>query len=205
VAYTNYDRTIAFAGICQAVTLVQQVAKQGHCDSAAFEASIAALVNMNPSSTLDVFGHERDLKVGLECLAQGIDGSTTGSELTRYIIGLLALERKLSQRPDADSQLGDRLTQITRQMDHYDLYDPQMINNIAAIYVDVISPIGPKIQVSGNPAMLQQTAVQDKVRALLLSGIRSTVLWHQVGGKRRHLIFSRKKMAEQAKILLARI
>ncbi|GAM56239.1 hypothetical protein JCM19232_5254 [Vibrio ishigakensis] len=53
--------------------------------------------------------------------------------------------------------------------------------------------------------MLQQTGVQAKVRALLLAGIRSAVLWRQVGGKRRHLIFSRKKMVEQAEILLARI
>jgi high frequency lysogenization protein len=30
------------------------------------------------------------------------------------------------------------------------------------------------------------------------------VLWRQVGGKRRHLIFGRKQMVEQAKILLAR-
>ncbi|MBE3981509.1 lysogenization regulator HflD, partial [Vibrio parahaemolyticus] len=29
--------------------------------------------------------------------------------------------------------------------------------------------------------------------------------WRQVGGKRRHLIFGRKKMVEQAQILLARM
>ncbi|GAL11758.1 a protein of unknown function perhaps involved in purine metabolism [Vibrio astriarenae] len=52
---------------------------------------------------------------------------------------------------------------------------------------------------------MQQTGTQQRVRALLLSGIRSAVLWRQVGGKRRHLIFSRKKMVEQAQILLARM
>ncbi|CSI30815.1 lysogenization regulator [Vibrio cholerae] len=30
-------------------------------------------------------------------------------------------------------------------------------------------------------------------------------MWRQVGGRRRHLIFGRKKMIEQAQILLARI
>jgi high frequency lysogenization protein len=39
----------------------------------------------------------------------------------------------------------------------------------------------------------------------LLSGIRSVVLWRQAGGKRRHMVFGRKKMVEQAKIILAKI
>ncbi|GEA49748.1 high frequency lysogenization protein HflD [Vibrio inusitatus NBRC 102082] len=205
MANTNYDRTIAFAGICQAVALVQQVAKDGHCNSAAFETSVAAIINTNPADTISVFGNERDLKIGLECLSRGIDSSATGNELTRYVISLMALERKLSQRRDSMAQLGDRLQQIERQTEHFDLFEEQMISNLASVYLDVVSPIGPRIQVTGNPAMLQQTSVQSKVRALLLSGIRSAVLWRQVGGKRRHLIFGRKKMIEQAEILLARI
>ncbi|WP_394151616.1 high frequency lysogenization protein HflD [Vibrio maritimus] len=205
MANTLYDRTIAFAGICQAVALVQRVAKDGYCDSDAFETSIKAITNMNPSSTLDVFGIESDLKVGLECLVNGIDSTPTGSEITRYIISLMALERKLNSRNDAMAQLGDRLQMVDRQLEHYELLDEQMISNLASIYLDVISPIGPRIQVTGTPAVLQQTSTQQKVRALLLSGIRSAVLWRQVGGKRRHLVFGRKKMVEQAQILLARM
>ncbi|NAW56111.1 MULTISPECIES: high frequency lysogenization protein HflD [unclassified Vibrio] len=205
MANTLYDRTIAFAGICQAVALVQQVAKNGDCDSDAFETSLKAVLNINPGSTLEVFGRETDLKVGLECLVQGIDSTPTGSEITRYIISLMALERKLAGRRDAMSQLGDRLQMLERQLEHYDLLDDNMISNLASVYLDVISPIGPRIQVTGTPSVLQQTTNQHKVRALLLSGIRCAVLWRQVGGKRRHLIFGRKKMVQQAQILLARM
>ncbi|MBW3694641.1 lysogenization regulator HflD [Vibrio sp. T187] len=205
MANTLYDRTIAFAGICQAVALVQQVAKDGHCDSDAFEASMNAIINTNPANTIGVFGREANLKLGLECLVKGIDSTPAGSDITRYIISLMALERKLTSRNDAMSQLGDRIQMVERQVDHFDLLDDQMISNLASIYLDVVSPIGPRIQVSGTPSVLQQTSNQHKVRALLLSGIRSAVLWRQVGGKRRHLIFGRKKMIEQAQILLARI
>lgn len=205
MANTLYDRTIAFAGICQAVALVQQVAKNGHCDSDAFETSLKAILNTNPSSTLNVFGRESDLKLGLECLVKGIDSTPTGSEITRYIISLMALERKLSSRNDTMSQLGDRLQTLERQLSHFDLLEEQMISNLASVYLDVVSPIGPRIQVTGTPSVLQQTSNQHKVRALLLSGIRSAVLWRQIGGKRRHLIFGRKKMVEQAQILLARM
>ncbi|MDF2152486.1 high frequency lysogenization protein HflD [Vibrio sp. CAU 1672] len=205
MANTLYDRTIAFAGICQAVALVQQVARDGHCDQDAFETSIKAILNTNPANTASVFGHEANLKLGLECLVKGIDSTPAGSEITRYIISLMALERKLTGRNDAMSQLGDRIQMAQRQTDHFELLDEQMISNLASIYLDVVSPIGPRIQVTGTPSVLQQTSNQHKVRALLLSGIRSAVLWRQVGGKRRHLIFGRKKMVEQAQILLARM
>lgn len=205
MANTLYDRTIAFAGICQAVALVQQVARNGHCDQDAFETSINAILNTNPANTVGVFDREADLKLGLECLVKGIDSTPSGSEITRYIISLMALERKLSARNDAMSQLGDRIQMAKRQSEHFELLDDQMISNLASIYLDVVSPIGPRIQVTGTPSVLQQTASQHKVRALLLSGIRSAVLWRQVGGKRRHLIFGRKKMVEQAQILLARM
>jgi high frequency lysogenization protein len=205
VANTNYDRTIAFAGMCQAVALVQQVAQNGHCDSDAFATSLQAIVNLNPNNTVDVFGNEANLKVGLQCLVNGIDSTPSGGEVTRYLISLMALERKLHTRRDAMAQLGDRLQMLERQVEHFDLLDDTMISNLASVYLDVISPIGPRIQVTGTPTVLQQTANQQKVRALLLSGIRCAVLWRQVGGKRRHLIFGRKKMIEQAQILLARL
>ncbi|EPD2377863.1 high frequency lysogenization protein HflD, partial [Vibrio vulnificus] len=176
MANTLYDRTIAFAGMCQAVALVQQIARNGHCDQDAFETSIKAILNTNPANTLDVFGNESQLKLGLECLVKGIDSTPTGSEVTRYLISLMALERKLMGRNDAMSQLGDRIQMVQRQTEHYDLFEEQMISNVASIYLDVISPIGPRIQVTGTPTVLQQTSNQHKVRALLLSGIRSAVL-----------------------------
>lgn len=205
MANSLYDRTIAFAGMCQAVALVQQVAKDGYCDEDAFATSIKAILNLNPSNTLDVYGHESNLKIGLETMIQGIDSTPAGSEITRYLISLMALERKLNEKRDAMNTLGDRLQMAERQTQHFELLEDQMIGNIASIYLDVISPIGPRIQVTGTPAVLQQTNNQQKVRALLLSGIRSAVLWRQVGGKRRHMVFGRKKMVQQAQILLARI
>ncbi|USH01574.1 high frequency lysogenization protein HflD [Grimontia kaedaensis] len=204
MANTLFDRTIAFAGICQSVKLVQEIARKGSCDYDALSASLNSIILTNPSSTLEVFDNEENLTIGLNTLINELDNSPGGSELTRYLINLLALERKLSGRRDSLAQLSDRIETVQRQVQHFELLDDQMISNLASIYLDTISPLGPRIQVTGNPAQLQQTGVQHKVRALLLAGIRGAVLWRQVGGKRRHLIFGRKQMIEQAKIILAR-
>lgn len=204
MANTLYDRTIAFASICQSVKLVQNLARTGHCDNAALTASLKSIIITNPTSTIEIFDKEENLIWGLECLTDVLGNSQSANELTRYLINLLALERKLSSRRDALAKLADRIETIQRQVKHFELLDEQMISNLASIYLDVISPLGPRIQVAGNPTQLQQPHVQNKIRALLLCGIRSAVLWRQVKGKRRHLIFGRKNLTEQANIILAR-
>lgn len=204
MANTLFDRTIAFASICQSVKLVQDVARTGSCDHDAMSASLNSIIVTDPINTLAVFEKETNVLVGLNMLVKEFDSNPSNSELTRYLINLLTLERKLTHRRDSLAQLADRIETIKRQTLHFDLLDDQMISNLASIYLDVISPLGPRIQVTGAPNQLQQTQVQHKVRALLLSGIRSAVLWRQVGGKRRHLLFSRKQLIEQAKIILAR-
>ncbi|PSW21092.1 lysogenization regulator HflD [Photobacterium sanctipauli] len=204
MAHTVYDRTIAFAGICQAVKLVQKIARDGHCDDELLAATLNSIVVTDPSNTIEIYGNEANLRMGLEALSAEIDNSPSGNEMTRYLVSVMALERKLASRRDSMSQLGDRIDTAKRQIDHFELLEDQMVSNLASIYLDIISPLGPRIQVTGTPAHLQQQAVQHKVRALLLAAIRAAVLWRQVGGKRRHLIFGRKQMVQQAKILLAR-
>ncbi len=204
MANTLFDRTIAFASVCQSVKLVQDVARTGSCDQDAMSSSLNSIIVTNPVNTLAVFEKESNLIIGLNALVKEFETNPNESKLTRYLITLLALERKLTHRRDSMKQLSDRIETIKRQALHFELLDDNMIGNLASIYLDIISPLGPRIQVIGTPEQLQQTHVQQKVRALLLAGIRSAVLWRQVGGKRRHLIFSRKQLIEQAKIIIAR-
>lgn len=108
------------------------------------------------------------------------------------------------QKKASMDQLGQRIDQLDRQLAHFELESEQMLSSLAAIYVDIVSPVGPRIQVIGSPAILQNTQIQAKVRAVLLAGIRATVLWQQVGGGRLQLMFSRNRLFEQAKSILAR-
>ena len=98
--------------------------------------------------------------------------------------------------------LGERLGQLERQLAHFDLESDTIISALAGIYVDVVSPLGPRIQVTGSPAILQNPQVQAKVRATLLAGIRAAVLWQQVGGSRLQLMFSVIVCSNRRKISL---
>ena len=174
MAKNYYDITLAMAGISQAALMVQQLAHEGQCDREAFHTSLNSLLQMDPSSTLAVFGgEERNLKVGLETLMSVLNANNKGlgAELTRYTISLM----------ESDT----------------------IISALAGIYVDVVSPLGPRIQVTGSPAILQNPQVQAKVRATLLAGIRAAVLWQQVGGSRLQLMFSRNRLFKQAQNIVA--
>lgn len=207
MAKNDYDITLALAGICQSARLVQQLAHQGHCDTDALLVSLTSVIDQNPASTLAVFGHqEANLKLGLETLlgvfnAASRQGMT--AELTRYTLSLIVLERKLAAQNGALNTLGERIAGLQRQLDHFSLESDTIAQAMASIYVDVVSPLGPRIQVMGSPAILQSAQVQARVRAMLLAGIRAAVLWRQVGGGRLQLMFSRNRLCTQARQILA--
>lgn len=73
---------------------------------------------------------------------------------------------------------------------------------IAALYTQTISTLSPRIVVNGRPQHLQVDRTVHWIRTLLFAGLRSAVLWRQLGGGRFSLMFGRKKMLEQAQSLL---
>lgn len=204
----NYhDITLALSGVCQAAAMVQRFAIEGIADDNSFRTSLQSLLVTQPENTLNVFGDDlNNLKLGLETLMAQLGGRNQGKldmQIGRYWIGMLALSRKLEQSPEAKSALAQRLSQLERQLPLYqnDILEEQLIANIAAIYSDIISPLGAKIQVFGRQDLLARTDIQNRVRATLLAGVRAGILWQQVGGTRWQLFFSRRKLFNQANSL----
>ncbi|HDN2510131.1 TPA: high frequency lysogenization protein HflD [Providencia rettgeri] len=208
MAKNYYDITLALAGICQAGAMVQKLAHEGTCLDSDAETMVNSLTNMNPSSTLDVYGNApANLKTGLGAMLGMLTGGNSGlsAEMTRYMLSMMALERRLNKDDEAMNKLGQRIEQFERQASYFEPLSDGVFNALAGIYVDVVSPAGPRIQVTGSPDILKNTLVQAKVRAILLAGIRSAVLWQQVGGSRIQLMFSRNRLANQAKEILSHL
>jgi high frequency lysogenization protein len=212
------DQTITLAAICQAANLVQQVSRTGRIDENELAILLKSITQTSPENTLAVYGGDiMNLKQGLELLINHLGDSSDNNnantqakkvkdpELTRYIISLINLERKLIKQPKKLAELGERIDASKRQLEHYGIASETLISSFASIYSDIISPLGARIQVTGDPNLLKQNENQHKIRALLLSGIRAAVLWRQVGGKRRNILFSRKKIVQNAQYLLSTI
>jgi len=199
------EQTLTFAAICQVSHLVQLCSRSGNVDQDELTTLLNSILNTSPENTLAVYGsNSENLKHGLQLIIDHLGAKSTQKdpELTRYIVSLINLERKLIKKPQTMSTLGERITQTNRQLDHFDINSDTMLASFASIYSDVISPLGARIQVAGEPAILKQSSNQHKIRSLLLAGIRATVLWRQVGGKRRNILFSRAKIVACAEQFL---
>lgn len=207
MAKNYFDITLALAGISQSARLVQQLAHQSQCDELPLRVSLQSLLDLNPPSVRAVYGdNPTHLRMGLETLQGGVLNASSreglGAELTRYTLGLMVLERKLNCNRGAQEELSRRIDGLDCQLSHFDLLSDTLISAMASIYVDIINPLGPRIQVTGAPAVLQNTQIQAKVRAVLLAGIRSAVLWQQVGGGRLQLMLGRNRLFKEAKQIL---
>ena len=198
------DQTLAFAGIWQAVSLVQDVAKRGLADTRDFETCIKTLFITDPQNTEEVYGTVAGVRKGLTVILNqfGEAANYRDIELTKYVIALMHLERRLTKHPDMLAKISRELDATKTQVEHFSYAHENVIAHLADIYSATISILPPKIIVSGEEGRLSNPANAAKVRALLLAGIRSTVLWHQLGGRRMHLLFTRRKLLNQTKQLL---
>lgn len=199
------EQTITFAAICQIASAVQNISRTGEYDENKLTLLLKGITVTSPENTLEVYGNDvANIKDGLTVVINhlGDENKQKDPELTRYIVSLLNLERKLNKSSKQLNELGSRIEQAKRQHDHYEITSDTMLNSFASIYSDLISPLGARIQVAGEPSILKQQSNQHKIRALLLAGMRSAVLWRQVGGKRRNILFARSKILACAKNLL---
>ena len=199
--------TLALAGVFQSAALVEQLAKTGYAPPTEFKASIESLFQMNPNSTESVYGGIANMELGLSVLADLLHHHKNNDyrESLRYVLGVLHLQKKLSSNKTMLSTVGERLDKAIHQVEHFGPAHDNVIANLADIYSNTLSTFKFRIQVSGDFNYLQQTRISNQIRALLFAGIRSSMLWRQIGGKRWQVIFSRKKLAHEADIMLKEI
>ena len=195
------DRIIALAAIMQAVTLVQQIAETGQVNQTELETLLNSLLATDPPNTEAVYGNLSQLKTGLRQLNSQLSKSKDKKdvELLRYVISLLHLERQLAKRPAMMDLISREIDQVPQQIEYFgDINNPQVIARFADIYHRTVSELSPRIQVHGEPGFLQQADNVNRIRALLLTGIRAAILWRQKGGRRWQFVFQSSKMLKTA-------
>ena len=202
--HTLKDQCIALAGIYQAVRLVQLTAQGERRDADATQASLQSIFNTDPESVIAVYGDPRALVVGLQTLVSQLANEDRQRDmvLTGYVVTLMHLERKLSGEPDLLARLAEAIEKIKGEINSSDEVSPEISNALASVYTDTISTLQPRIMVKGEESVLRNVDSQNMIRALLLAGMRATVLWKQCGGSRIRLIFQRRRILETCRLLL---
>ena len=192
------DRCTALAGIFQAARLVQQTSRAKKRDAMATTASINSIFNTDPETVAAVYGHPGALRIGLETLKSQLDNSSgkRDMELAGYVITLMHLERKLGRQSGLLDRLATGIDKVRAQAEYFDREHATVIAGLADVYKETVSTLQPRIMVKGDESVLSNSSSKNMIRALLLAGVRATVLWSQCGGSRIKLIFQRKALLE---------
>lgn len=203
--YSLEDRVLALAGLIQAAWLTDRVAYTGEADEAALDATLGSLFRYSPEDVGDVFGGQARVRRGLEILSRVLDnrGRPEDLRLTRYLVSLLGHAKRAAQNDDLMDAVRRGLERAEQQKRHFEGWAPPVMASLADIYLRTIGTLEPRILISGEPVRLQNPDNVDRIRALLLAGIRAAVLWRQTGGRKWQLVFSRRKLKEAADRLLA--
>jgi high frequency lysogenization protein len=203
----HLERVMALAGLFQAVALVQKTAREGQLEEQPFSASIYSVLQLDAENTEAIFGGYDGIRLGLDVLRQQLNKRKGGRdvEITRYAVSLLFLEKRLAKRPELLQTIRQGIHSTAGQVRFFSLTHETVIARLADIYTQTVSTLSPRILVTGEPRYLQDPANANRIRALLLAGIRSAVLWRQQGGNRLRLLFARAQILASAETLRAQI
>lgn len=201
-------RNIALAVVAQCAQLVHSLATTGRADTRLVNACIAPLLVLSPDSVDEVYPDVALFSNGLKALQHSLsnDGVKEFAEPIKYVLDMTVLQQQLMSVPAMQTLIRQRL-QIRHSLlaerqepgcgespaDRQEEYDFAVL---AALYQDTISRLTMRIHVKGVPEHLRKQDVADKIRALLLSGIRSALLWQQLGGRRWHLFVYKKRIRD---------
>ena len=200
------------AAIFQCVDGVSQIANTGRIDETIYNTAVKSVLNDNADSAEDIYGSISNLKLGLGSMMSQLstsqvtpDGKPKDLEATRYALGLLQLEKKLSNNQAMFQQLLEGIQDTQKKLEFFDIEHENITASLADIYANTISQIGPKIMVKGEQTHLANPKNAAKIRALLLAGVRAALLWRQAGGNRWKLLLERGKLQKQADSFLKQL
>ncbi len=197
-------RVIALAGVFQGCRLVQDLATSGKADAASAESSLASIFRIDADSAADVFGSISGVRLGLEQLIAQLDAGSRDIALTRLVLSVVRLARRLDRITSMREALRTGIESIARQVHHTGVAYAGVQARLAELYCETLSHVRPRVIVHGNPVHLGNPRDVEQIRAMLLAAVRAAVLWHQVGGGQFRLLIRRREYAMLARGLLAR-
>jgi high frequency lysogenization protein len=199
------DQLLALSGVFQSCHFVKQLSQHGLVSEKELKISLKSLLHKDPNDTLAMFRSPGSLAIGIESMQDFLNSSLDlkASETLRYVIGTMHLAKKLRNNKVMSLMVRQRLDKCITQAEYFSATHSNVIANIAQIYQDSFGTLSYRIIVHGCVDHLEQANIIERVRCLLFSAIRSAMLFHQLGGRRHHLIFNKRYILSQLKTLNA--
>lgn len=193
---TEYiNKTIALAGMHLALSQVQQIAWEASYDYTSIDLCLNSLFIRNPDTYTEVFGSGQDLRLGLLALRTSFTNKhdKQALERARYMVNLMMLSKNIRDNKELGQQVGTTLSLLDEAAN--DLQDQRdyIIERLAQLYQNTISPLTPRVIVYGDPQILKNDANAAAIRAMLFAGLRSALLWYQAGGNQLNLLLGKSK------------
>ena len=203
MAQPDHEETLALAAVFQALMAVRGIAEQGRRDTDRRLPCLTGLVEEWPGSVAQLYGGSEALDSGLRALVDHLSRPEV-MQLTRYLIAVMQLERRLRRQPARLAAVTEGLERAREQARYFGAIDhPSVVHNLADLYTAQISPLRPRILVQGQASHLQDRDNAALIRALLLAAIRAAGLWRAAGGGRIRLVLQRRAVVDAARALLA--
>ena len=183
--------------------MIERTANQGAAPYAA-DTCLDSLLAIDADTVDEIYGSVNGLRLGAETLVSILQGERRYMESLGYAVSIMQVENNFRRKSSMQADIGLELQSITTIDDGLELHEVKDLQaeKIAELYTRTISTLSPRIIVNGRPQFLQVERTVSWIRTLLFAGLRSAVLWRQMGGGRFSLMFGRKKMLEQAQTLL---
>ncbi|GAB3093603.1 high frequency lysogenization protein HflD [Lysobacter terrae] len=197
------NRVLALAGLVQALAQVRRIADTGQAHADVLATALDSVFRIDANSTAEIYGGARSLRTGLMLLRDYFTGAMPDDQLPRLALAVIQLERRFVRDEDMVSRVLTGIRALEEASQRLGSSHPDVLNALGSLYADTLSHLRPRVLVQGNPHYLGQAAVVAEVRAVLLSAVRSAVLWRQLGGSLWDFLLRKRAMGEVVQELLA--
>jgi high frequency lysogenization protein len=183
MSFSVDDRVLALAGIAQALQQVRRIAETGHSEAAVVRTAVDSVFRIDAETPQAIYGSPANVASGLRLLHNYFRNQGQDDALPRLALAVLQLERRFVREHAVVDKVSQGIERAQRQATELgDSAHPDVLAALGGLYADTISNLKPRVMVQGNPHYLGQAGVVAEIRAILLSALRSAVLWRQLGG-----------------------
>ena len=192
------NEVISLGAIYQASSEIKKIAWQGRINNKFIEPLIYSVYQTTSNEIEDIYINLKRLNTGLDFLRKQFVGDvfSRDAEVDRYFEAINVLVKNMNENSEIFSNIRDELSSHKENVTEDNLHEhAEFLSNL---YLKTISKINPRIIVNGDNIHLTDNKNASMIRALLLSAIRSFILWQQSGGTKFRIFLFKKKMAEIA-------